>query len=555
MGASPGATESGWATRAAAPGWLYATLVILVAALYLPWLGFVDLLVEEPRRALIARTMLESGDFLVPRLGGEIYTAKPPLFNWAVAGLGALSGVVNEWSARLPSVLATLTLALILVHGTRRELGRPGRWFLGLSLVLAPEILAKGTLAEIEMLFTLLVAASLWSWHALWRAGHSGWRLWLAPLLLVALAYLAKREPAVLFFYLGVVPYLALRGRWRELFGPGHLAAFGAFVLVVGGWLSLVAAQVGWEALWATLQREVLSRGVSAFGWRDLLVHVLLYPLELLAALLPFSLLLPPLLSRRVRGMLRERYGELAVFAGVALVANLPLYWLRGDASVRYFLPMFPFALLLAALVFDAAWTQLGEWTTAWRTYLRRVSLLLYWLIPALVLLLVATTLLPRHEVGRFNLLPEALVYFVATAALAAAWLDRGRPARQPVAVLLPVMVGLVVLGRMIYFNALLPDKAFRAARDHNAPAIAATLARSAAGQPVQVWGEVPWAIWYYAPPGLLERSGQPPRPGLVLYAGTAGPAGTQPVLERFRYKTLELTLASWGVGRPAAGD
>jgi len=45
--------------------------------------------------------MLETGNWLVPYLGSEPYLRKPPLINWVIAGSFKLTGVRNEWTARL----------------------------------------------------------------------------------------------------------------------------------------------------------------------------------------------------------------------------------------------------------------------------------------------------------------------------------------------------------------------------------------------------------------------------------------------------------------------
>ena len=40
---------------------------------------------DEPRFALIAQDMLRSGDWLIPRVGGDLYADKPPFFFWLLA--------------------------------------------------------------------------------------------------------------------------------------------------------------------------------------------------------------------------------------------------------------------------------------------------------------------------------------------------------------------------------------------------------------------------------------------------------------------------------------
>src|SRR6266446_452694 len=98
-------------------------IVLLVwAAIYLPALGSLEIKGEEGRRILPAVTMLQTGNFLVPYVGSEAYFRKPPLVNWLVAASFKLTGVRNEWTARLPSALAILVVALTFVTRGRRAL-------------------------------------------------------------------------------------------------------------------------------------------------------------------------------------------------------------------------------------------------------------------------------------------------------------------------------------------------------------------------------------------------------------------------------------------------
>ena len=71
--------------------------------------------------------MLETGNYIVPQVGSEPYFRKPPLVNWLVAGSFKIFGVRNEWTARLPSVLCVLAVALAFVGIARRVSARPDR--------------------------------------------------------------------------------------------------------------------------------------------------------------------------------------------------------------------------------------------------------------------------------------------------------------------------------------------------------------------------------------------------------------------------------------------
>jgi 4-amino-4-deoxy-L-arabinose transferase-like glycosyltransferase len=50
----------------------------------------------EARYALVAREMLETGQWILPHLGGMVYADKPPLLFWSIALLSALGPGVTE---------------------------------------------------------------------------------------------------------------------------------------------------------------------------------------------------------------------------------------------------------------------------------------------------------------------------------------------------------------------------------------------------------------------------------------------------------------------------
>src|SRR5712691_11732876 len=98
-------------------------VVLLVwAAIYLPALGSIAIKGEEGRRIFPAIRMLETGNYIVPQVGSNPYYRKPPLVNWLVAASFETFGVRNEWTARLPSVISVLAVAIAFAIVARASL-------------------------------------------------------------------------------------------------------------------------------------------------------------------------------------------------------------------------------------------------------------------------------------------------------------------------------------------------------------------------------------------------------------------------------------------------
>src|SRR3989442_3832649 len=76
---------------------------------------------DEGTYAEVARSMMRSGDWVVPRVRGRPYLAKPPLTYWMMAGCFKVFGV-HDWAARVAPEAATLAAVLALFWLGRHQL-------------------------------------------------------------------------------------------------------------------------------------------------------------------------------------------------------------------------------------------------------------------------------------------------------------------------------------------------------------------------------------------------------------------------------------------------
>jgi 4-amino-4-deoxy-L-arabinose transferase-like glycosyltransferase len=97
-------------------------VVVVVAAAVTLAVGFAPMPFwdeDEPRFAAIARTMLETGDWVVPMYNDTLAVDKPVLMHWCMAVCYRVFGV-SEIPARIPSALAALATALALLRAGSR---------------------------------------------------------------------------------------------------------------------------------------------------------------------------------------------------------------------------------------------------------------------------------------------------------------------------------------------------------------------------------------------------------------------------------------------------
>jgi len=99
---------------AAADRRLAAFVLLMMAVAWIVTLGTRSLIsADEGRYAMLSLGMLQSGDWVTPRLNGILYFEKPPLQYWGGALAMALFGV-NEFAARLyPGLAGLFTVAMV----------------------------------------------------------------------------------------------------------------------------------------------------------------------------------------------------------------------------------------------------------------------------------------------------------------------------------------------------------------------------------------------------------------------------------------------------------
>jgi 4-amino-4-deoxy-L-arabinose transferase-like glycosyltransferase len=328
-------------------------LVLIVAMAYFFQLTKLPIRGEESRRANIAREMIEGGDWIIPRQQGELHLSRPPLQNWLIAAVSLTRGQLDAFAVRLPSVLATLLTTMLLYLYGRTFLAPLGALSAGASFATMGQTLELGRLGETEAVFALLVSASLIFWHTGYMRGSNERSSWQVGYLLTALGTLAKGPQGAFYFASCTCLFLVLRRDWRCLFSWSHFWGLCVFCIVYGSWQVPFYLQLGWPDVRAILLGDIAMRFEDTSVW-SFLRHLLFYPMEVLACMLPWSVLFLPFLVSRGRSFWAHAHPHF-VFLVVSILATFPTVWLAPGARPRYFMPMYPFFALLVGLYVDHA--------------------------------------------------------------------------------------------------------------------------------------------------------------------------------------------------------
>jgi 4-amino-4-deoxy-L-arabinose transferase-like glycosyltransferase len=331
--------------------WEVGLLLLLVAAIYFSRLTTLPLRGEETRRAMVAREILWTGDWIVPLQQGEPFLSRPPLGSYPIAWLGMLLGEVTPLATRLPTAIATLLTTLLIYGYSRQVLSRVGALGAAISYATMGQVLQLGQLAETEATFTLLVAGSLLLWHAGYLRGCSPYVYWSIAYLCVALGALAKGPQAPVYFAATIGVYLIFRRQWKQLLQPAHFVGIGVFAVVLGAWQIPFAMRLGWDGVRDVWASDVGLRFVDQ-TWLTLLEHLVVFPVEIWVCLLPASLLLLAYFRPSFWRGIAPHYHWVS-FLVIAIAVTFPTCWFVPGAKARYYMPLYPCFAPLAGLVID----------------------------------------------------------------------------------------------------------------------------------------------------------------------------------------------------------
>ena len=250
---------------------IFAILILFLfgIALYLPFIGKKEFQGEEGRRVLIALQMLENNEFLIPKLFDKPYFNKPPLFNWALAGVFLITKNYSEFVARAFSSFCLILASLFLVFIWQKILTKSREEFHKLSLttillpglifLTTPEVIDKAIRAEIDGFYTMLITIAIYSWFYLHEVENKKTSAYIISSIFLGMGILTKTFQALIFFYLALLPYLIFKKRLKELLSIHHFLGIIIYLGVFSIWTILVSLKIGIKPFFTAWINEYLS--------------------------------------------------------------------------------------------------------------------------------------------------------------------------------------------------------------------------------------------------------------------------------------------------------
>lgn len=299
---------------------------------------------DEPVYAQTPREMLAAGDLLSPRIYGDYWYDKPPMYYWLVAGASKVFGM-GEFAARFPSALMAVAGVVFLYFAVARLFSVRVGFFSALVLASSLEYFYLGKAAVTDMTLNFCLMVSLFSFIEK--------KYWLCYLF-SALAVVTK-GPIGLFFP-GMIAFLhiLLTNRWKELPQMSIVPGILLFLAVAGPWYGLMmhfhgAAFIDTFLGFHNVTRFTTPEHVSVNVWYY-------YIPVLLVGLFPWT----PLLFQSTWRALTCNRKERPLLLFFLLWAAVVFLFFTASATklVSYILPLFPPLAVIVGWYIDQVMEQ-----------------------------------------------------------------------------------------------------------------------------------------------------------------------------------------------------
>ncbi|MGA2440606.1 MAG: glycosyltransferase family 39 protein [Tepidisphaeraceae bacterium] len=360
----------------------------------------------------ISRTMLRSGDWVVPRFRGEVFPGKPVLAFWCQAASMGVFGA-TPFAARLPSTISGLLTLGLVWWGVRRTAGeKRALWAtFVLSSSLLFMVMSKLALTDAELLLWIVIGEI--SLAALYMGKRN---FWIAAVLWIALGLaLMTKGPVAIGMFAGTAAALALIDVGRDFFSMAAWRRATSWWWATRPWLGVaivVAVVLPWAMMVHARSPGFLASTLGTGMLGPIFVKPLdgrgsmhgIYLLLIWPGFAPWSILLPT----AVLSGWRHRRLPVLRFCLAALIG--PLLVIEGvqQKLMHYLLPLLPpLAGLSADVIARAVRNVRIMRPRGWK-----------WGVTTWGIVVGCAGFLPWTLVGRFRGLPYAGMTFLSAMVL-----------------------------------------------------------------------------------------------------------------------------------------
>lgn len=345
--------------------WLLASIVFVSLFLFLGASYFNTK--REPREAVVALSMLQQGNWILPINNAVDIPYKPPLFHWCIALGSMLTGGVSEYTSRFPSAVALAVMVLAGYVFFARRRGWNVAFVMALLTLSNFELHRAGTNCRVDMLLSALMVLAL---YQLYKWGEKGLRgiPWTGILCLSG-AFLTKGPVGVVLPCLVTAVFLWMRGWnfWNICYSFLWVGLVSCVLPFLWYW---AAYQQGGERFLQLVLEENIWRFMGKMSYESHENPAYYNVLTIMAGFLPYTLL--ALLSLFTLKYKKIRYpisscwtrfkqyisqmDDVRLFSLVCIVIIFVFYCIPKSKRSVYLIPVYPFIAYFLAEYMLYAW-------------------------------------------------------------------------------------------------------------------------------------------------------------------------------------------------------
>lgn len=303
---------------------------------------------NELKYISIANEAIENGNFFTFYNHGEAYADKPPLFFWLIMATMGITGAFPMGVVGLFSLLPAIGVLIVMDRWMRRFRVACSQPVANLMLLTTVMFLAGALVVRMDMLMTLFIVLSLYTFFKLYKGKGSGRDRWLLPVW-IFLAIFTKGPMGFIIPILSMVVFLLVNSELRRF---GRYMGWRQWLVLLGlcgVWFSMVYIEGGREYLNNILFKQTVGRGIDSFHHKEPLWF---YFPRMLWTFAPWVLLY---LTAIIKGGVRRLFSDdTQRFFLVIILSNVAMLSLVSSKIDIYMLPIYPFVAYLAASMLSA---------------------------------------------------------------------------------------------------------------------------------------------------------------------------------------------------------
>ena len=336
---------------------LALSLFILCLITLLPFLGITEFNTKgEPREAVVAVSMLNQDNWILPVNNGADIPYKPPFFHWCIAALSLPQGYVSELTSRLPSALSLIAMVMCGFLFFAKRKNKMTALVAALLTLTSIEVHRSAIVCRVDMMLTAFIVLALFLLYKWYERDCKG--IPVLAILCMSGAMCTKGPIGVVLPLLVMGVFLLIRGKkFLPLFGK--FFAFGILALILPLMWYISAYQQGGQHFLDLVMEENLGRFLGKMSYESHENPVWYNFMTVIVGWLPWTLLLLvslfSLKYHKVRFSLRSAWDKvrnadpLNLFVWLSVIVIFVFYCIPKSKRSVYLLPIYPFMAYLIA--------------------------------------------------------------------------------------------------------------------------------------------------------------------------------------------------------------